>query len=157
MAATKADLISDIDAFVDLSAERYGAKLGGTKGNISLVSFDGQYKVQLAVQETLAFDEGLQAAKALIDECVHEWTQGSRNEIKTLINDAFQVDKEGNISAGRVLGLRRYNFDDEKWQRAMTALAESVRVQNSTRYLRVYRRVGQTNKYEAIVLDMAGV
>jgi hypothetical protein len=157
MASTKADLISDIDAFVDLSAERYGAKLGGTKGNISLVSFDGQYKVQLAVQETLAFDEGLQAAKALIDECVHEWTQGSRNEIKTLINDAFQVDKEGNISAGRVLGLRRYNFDDEKWQRAMTALAESVRVQNSTRYLRVYRRVGQTNKYEAIVLDMAGV
>ena len=88
---------------------------------------------------------------------MHEWTQGSRNEIKTLINDAFQVDKEGNISAGRVLGLRRYNFDDEKWQRAMTALAESVRVQNSTRYLRVYRRVGQTNKYEAIVLDMAGV
>lgn len=157
MASTKADLISDIDAFVDLSAERYGAKLGGTKGNISLVSFDGQYKVQLAVQETLAFDEGLQAAKALIDECVHEWTQGSRNEIKTLINDAFQVDKEGNISAGRVLGLRRYNFDDEKWQRAMTALAESVRVQNSTRYLRVYQRVGQTNKYEAIVLDMAGV
>lgn len=157
MATIKTGLIGDIDAFVDLSAERYGAKLGGTKGNISLVSFDGQYKVQLAVQETLAFDEGLQAAKALIDECVHEWTQGSRSEIKTLINDAFQVDKEGNISAGRVLGLRRYNFDDEKWQRAMTALAESVRVQNSTRYLRVYQRIGQTNKYEAIVLDMAGV
>ena len=157
MATIKTGLIGDIDAFVDLSAERYGAKLGGTKGNISLVSFDGQYKVQLAVQETLAFDEGLQAAKALIDECVHEWTQGSRSEIKTLINDAFQVDKEGNISAGRVLGLRRYNFDDEKWQRAMTALAESVRVQNSTRYLRVYQRIGQTNRYEAIVLDMAGV
>ena len=157
MAAVKTALMADVDAFADLSAERYGAKLGGTKGNITLVSFDGQYKVQLAVQETLAFDEGLQAAKALIDECVHEWTQGSRSEIKTLINDAFQVDKEGNISAGRVLGLRRYNFDDEKWQRAMAALAESVRVQNSTRYLRVYQRVGQTNKYEAIVLNMAGV
>lgn len=157
MAEVKNALIADIDAFVDLSAERFGAKLGGTKGNISLVSFDGQYKVQLAVQETLAFDEGLQAAKSLIDECVHEWTQGARVEIRALINDAFQVDKEGNISTGRILGLRRLDIKDEKWQRAMTALSESIRVQSSTRYLRVYQRIGQTNKYEAIVLDMAGV
>lgn len=157
LAAFKEALFNDIDAFVDLSAERYGAKLGGEKGNVSLVSFDGRYKVLMAIQDSLAFDEGLQAAKVLIDECVHEWTQDARVEIKALINDAFQVDKEGNISTGRILGLRRLDIKDKKWQRAMTALSESVRVQNSTRYLRVYERVGLTNKYEPIALDIAGV
>ncbi len=157
LAAFKEALFNDIDAFVDLSAERYGAKLGGEKGNVSLVSFDGRYKVLMAIQDSLAFDEGLQAAKALIDECVHEWTQDARVEIKALINDAFQVDKQGHISTGRILGLRRLDIKDEKWQRAMTALSESVRVQNSTRYLRVYERVGLTNKYEPIALDIAGV
>lgn len=157
LAAFKNALFNDIDAFVDLSVERYGAKLGGEKGNVSLVSFDGRYKVLMAIQDSLAFDEGLQAAKALIDECVHEWTQDARVEIKALINDAFQVDKQGNISTGRILGLRRLDIKDEKWQRAMTALSESVRVQNSTRYLRVYERVGLTNKYEPIALDIAGV
>ncbi len=157
LAAFKNALFNDIDAFVDLSVERYGAKLGGEKGNVSLVSFDGRYKVLMAIQDSLAFDEGLQAAKALIDECVHEWTQDARVEIKALINDAFQVDKQGHISTGRILGLRRLDIKDEKWQRAMTALSESVRVQNSTRYLRVYERVGLTNKYEPIALDIAGV
>lgn len=157
LAAFKEALFSDIDAFVDLSAERYGAKLGGEKGNVSLVSFDGRFKVLMAIQDSLAFDEGLQAAKVLIDECVHEWTQDARVEIKALVNDAFQVDKEGNISTGRILGLRRLDIKDEKWLRAMTALSESVRVQSSTRYLRVYERVGLTNKYEPISLDIAGV
>ena len=38
----KLELMGDIAAFVELSAERYGAKLGGDKGNITLQSFDGR-------------------------------------------------------------------------------------------------------------------
>lgn len=147
----------DIGAFVDLSAERYDARVGGAKGNVSLVSFDGRYKVQRAIQDSLTFDEGLQAAKELIDECVHEWSEGARPEIQALINDAFQVDKAGNISTGRILGLRRLDIKDEKWLRAMDALNDSVRVQCSKSYIRVYERVGSTDQYRAIPLDIAGV
>jgi hypothetical protein len=107
--------------------------------------------------DTLTFDEGLQAAKALIDECVHEWTEGARSEIRALINDAFNVDKEGKISTGRILSLRRLDIQDEKWQRAMSALSDSVRVQCSRSYIRVYERVGDTDQYQAIPLDIAGV
>ncbi|MGS9926503.1 DUF3164 family protein, partial [Pseudomonas aeruginosa] len=35
----------DIEAFITLSAEQYQAKVGGKKGNVSLVSLDGRYKV----------------------------------------------------------------------------------------------------------------
>lgn len=157
LAGFKAGVFADIEAFVELSAERYSARLGGAKGNVSLVSFDGRYKVQRAIADTLTFDEGLQAAKALIDECVVEWTEGARSEIRALVGDAFNVDKEGNISTGRILSLRRLDIQDEKWQRAMDALNDSVRVQCSKSYIRVYERVGDSEQYRAIPLDIAGV
>lgn len=157
LAEFKASVFADIGAFIDLSAERYKAQLGGAKGNVSLVSFDGRFMVKRAIQDKLTFDEGLQAAKALIDECVHEWTEGARSEIRALINDAFNVDKEGNISTGRILSLRRLAIEDEKWQRAMSALGDSVRVQCSKSYIRVYERIGDTDQYRPIPLDIAGV
>ncbi|MTD32542.1 DUF3164 family protein [Paludibacterium denitrificans] len=157
LATFKATAFADIQAFIELSGERYGAKVGGAKGNVSLTTFDGRYQIKRAVSDTLTFDEGLQAAKALIDECVHEWTEGARSEIRALINDAFNVDKEGKISTGRILGLRRLEIQDEKWQRAMTALSDSVRVQCSKSYIRVYERVGEADQYQPIPLDIAGV
>jgi hypothetical protein len=157
LASFKSSVFADIGAFVELSVERYDTRLGGAKGNVTLVSFDGRFKVLRAIADTLTFDEGLQAAKALIDECVQEWTAGARSEIRALINDAFNVDKEGKISTGRILSLRRLDIQDEKWQRAMSALSDSVRVQCSRSYIRVYERVGDTDQYQAIPLDIAGV
>ena len=148
--------MDDIAAFVQLSADRYDVKVGGKKGNISLHSFDGRYCVKLAMQDTLVFDEGLVAAKALIDECINEWTEGSRTELKTLINAAFQVDKEGNISTARVLGLRRLQIGDEKWLRAMDALSDSLQVHISKPFVRVYRR-DDAGEYQLMNLDIAKV
>ena len=156
IAAFKQSAMDDIAAFAQLSAEKYGAKLGGAKGNIRLMSFDGAYRIALAMQDTLTFDERLAAAKALIDECINEWTAGSRPELKALINDAFQVDKEGNISTTRVLGLRRLSIDDEKWHRAMDALSDSVQVQTSKPFVRVYRRE-DNGEYSLMSLDIAKV
>lgn len=156
IAEFKQSAMDDIAAFAQLSAEKYGAKLGGAKGNIRLMSFDGAYRIALAMQDTLSFDERLAAAKALIDECINEWTAGSRPELKALINDAFQVDKEGNISTTRVLGLRRLSIDDEKWHRAMDALSDSVQVQTSKPFVRVYRRE-DNGEYSLMSLDIAKV
>ena len=156
MKAFRADAMGDMAAFVQLSAEQYGAKLGGNKGNLSLTSYDGRFKILRAVAETLVFDERLQAAKALIDECITEWTEGSRDEIRALINDAFQVDKEGRINTGRVLSLRRLKIDDERWHRAMKAVSDSLQVAGSKAYIRVYER-REDGKYEAIPLDMAAL
>ncbi|REM31517.1 DUF3164 family protein, partial [Mycobacterium tuberculosis] len=72
------------------------------------------------------FDERLQAAKALIDECIQSWSKSSNVNLKVLVNDAFQVDQQGKISTGRVLGLRRHDIDDEKWQLAMKAIGDSM-------------------------------
>lgn len=157
LAQFKASVFGDIEAFIDLSAEQYGAKLGGKKGNVSLVSFDGRYKIQRAVQESIAFDERLQAARALIDECLRDWTEGARPEVVTLVNDAFRTDTKGEIRTARVLALRRLEITDERWQRAMQAIGDACMVVGSKSYIRVYERVGDTAEYRPISLDIAGV
>jgi hypothetical protein len=156
ISAAKSSFFADIAAFVSMSAEEYDVKIGGEKGNVSLVSYDGRYKVIRAIQETLVFDERLQAAKALIDACLQRWSQGAKPEIKVLINDAFQVDKSGNINTGRVLGLRRLPIQDEEWQNAMTAIGDALQVAGSKSYVRIYERIGESGKYRPIPLDMAG-
>lgn len=157
LADFKAVAFGDIEAFVDLSAEQYGAKLGGKKGNVTLLSFDGRYKVIRAVQEGIAFDERLQAARALIDDCLSEWTEGARPEVVALINDAFRTDTKGEIRTARVLALRRLEITDERWQRAMQAIGEACQVVGSKSYIRVYERIGDTDQYKPISLDIAGV
>lgn len=155
IATTRAKFFGDIAAFVATSAEGYNVKLGGNKGNVTLVSYDGRYKVVRAIQETLRFDERLQVAKALIDSCLNRWSEGARPELKVLINDAFQVDKAGNINTGRVLALRRLEIDDEEWRTAMRAIDDALSVVGSKSYVRVYERVGESDRYMPISLDMS--
>lgn len=158
MAKFKATAFGDIAAFVDMSAEQYDTKLGGKKGNVTLFSFDGRYKVQFAVSESIQFDERLQAAKALIDECIKDWSQGSSPEIQVLVQDAFKTDQEGNLNHGRILGLRRLEIEDTRWKNAMKAIGESVQVIGSKQYVRFYqRRSDDTDQYDAIPLDMAAL
>ncbi|MCE1186189.1 MAG: DUF3164 family protein [Rhodocyclales bacterium] len=153
----KAKVFGDINAFVDLSAEQYDVRLGGKKGNLTLFSFDGAFKIQVAIAEYMVFDERLQAAKHLIDECIIDWSQGSRDEIKVLVQSAFQTDKEGKINTGRVLALRRLDIRDEKWQKAMQAISESLQVVGSKEYVRFYERIGSSDQYQPISLDMAAL
>lgn len=155
LAQFKVEALAEVAAFIELSLEEYGVRVGGKKGNLKLYSFDGLYKIERQMQEQIVFDERLQAAKALIDECIHTWTDGSRDEIKLLINDAFQVNKEGMISTGRVLGLKRYNIQDARWQEAMQAIADSVQVIGSKTYVRLYERASVDGQWVPINLDMA--
>ena len=156
LAEFKAGAFADIAAFIELSAEQYGAKVGGKKGNITMYSFDGQYKVTRAINEHITFDERLQAAKGLIDECLHDWTQDANPNIQVIINKAFEVDKEGNINTGRVLSLRRLEINDDRWAKAMLAIGESIQTIGSKAYVRLYERVGDSDEYASIPLDIAG-
>ena len=156
LTALKYEIMADVEAFVGLSAERYDVKLGGVKGNVTLVSFDGQYQIKRQIGENLVFDEGLQAAKALIDECIKEWSKDSPSELKAIVDDTFQTDKEGKLNISRILGLRRLDIEHERWQLAMKAIGDSVQVSNVKPYVRVYKRDAH-GAYNAITLDMAAL
>jgi hypothetical protein len=147
---------ADIGSFVELSAEQYNTHIGGEKGNVQLVSYDGRYKIVRAIDELIVFDERLQAAKSLIDTCLKEWTEGARAEVVTLIQDAFRVDQTGNIRTGSVLALRRLKITDPRWREAMDAIGDAVQIVGSKSYIRVYER-DANGKFQPISLDLAGV
>jgi hypothetical protein len=154
MEDTKADCLNDIEAFMNLSAEQYGVKLGGEKGNVSLTSFDGSARVVLAISESLDLTEGVHAAKQLIDEYLTDLTKDSSSDLRTLVTNAFRV-KQGKMDVKRILELRSYNISDERWKKAMDIISESVRVTSSKRCFRVHSK--KDDSFQLINLDFATI
>lgn len=157
LAKFKLNTMTEVASFIALSLDQYGVKTGGNKGNVTLTTFDGRYRLVRQMSENIVFGEQLMAAKELIDQCVHEWAQGANDNIRALVNHAFQTDKEGKINTGRVLSLRRLNINDPKWQQAMQAIADSMQTASTKPYVRFYKRDETTLEYKPIVLDAAAV
>lgn len=153
-------LVDDFERCIEHSDRRYHVKLGGRKGNITLVTSDGQYKVERQMQTKLVFNESLQSAKALIDQCIEDWGEHSDPRLLALIRHAFRVDRKGKIRTDLVLGLRRLSLtdpawhNDPKWQEAMRAIADSIVPVNTKTYFRFYER-DVSGAWRAITLDLA--
>ena len=146
-----------VQDFLAESAKDSGArKFGGTKGNVTLTSFDGRFKVMVAVNDTVQFNEKLQVAKQLIDKCIASWSEGANENLRAIVDDAFNVGKSGLVSTSRVLGLRRLNIKDTTWKKAMDAITESMQVASSKTYMRFYERQ-EDGSYRQIPLDVANL
>ena len=146
-----------VQDFLAESAKDSGAKkYGGAKGNVTLTSFDGKFKVMVAVNDTIQFNEKLQVAKQLIDKCIASWSEGANENLRAIVDDAFNVGKSGLVSTSRVLGLRRLNIKDATWKKAMDAITESMQVASSKTYMRFYERQSD-GSYKQIPLDVANL
>lgn len=153
----KAKTFDDINALMDLLAEQYQVMRGGKKGNLTLTSYDGLRKVTVQNADYIQFGPELQIAKSLIDECLIDWSNGINDNLKMIIDRAFQVNKEGKLNTGEILSLRRLNITDEKWVRAMEAIGNSMRVTYTRAYVRFYERQNVDAQWHSISLDIASI
>ncbi len=151
----KGHCFTDVGSLQALIAQEYGAELGGRKGNITLTSFDGTMKVSVQVADLIEFGPELQAAKALVDACLVEWSEGSNDELRAVVTRAFQVDKEGRINRAELFMLMRVDIADRRWVAAMEAVRDSIRVIGSKTYIRFYRRERADAEWQAISVDLA--
>ncbi|EAV40435.1 hypothetical protein SIAM614_21435 [Stappia aggregata IAM 12614] len=148
---TFADLLS----LTALLAQEYDSQKGGKKGNTTFQTVDGCRKVQVQVSDFIDFGPEIQIAKSLIDECLNEWAADSRPEIRSIVTRAFNTDKEGQINKSEIFMLMRLEIEDERWQRAMTALKDAMRITGSKSYVRFYRRDQPDADWQAITIDLA--
>lgn len=155
IARFKGHTFDDVSSFLILLGEQYGASRGGTKGNITLTSYDGTQKVQVAVADQMTFGAELQIAKELIDGCIAEWAADANVNIRALVEHAFKVDKEGQVSRDAIFALRRVAIEDERWKQAMAAIADSIRVEGTKTYVRFYRRATPADRWQPVNLDLA--
>ncbi|WP_444452012.1 DUF3164 family protein [Rhodobacter capsulatus] len=141
MVALKAECFAEVQAARELLFEKYGAKIGGAKGNFSLTSFDGKLSIEVKVTDRISFGAELQAAKALIDEFIELNAADANDNIRALVEHAFQVNKAGRLDTGRILSLRKLQMKDRdgnpdaKWAAAMQAISDAVQVHGSATYL----------------------
>lgn len=146
----KLDVVRLVDDYLEALAAQYSDEW---KGNAELLTFDGRLKIEVKVSEGMEFDERLQLAKQKIDDCLLRWSGGARDEIKALIGRAFQIDTKGRINMRSILTLRQFKFDDPVWQQAMDIIADSLRVKLTRRYINIYERNDQSDRYELVRLN----
>lgn len=151
----KEHTFDDISAFEALLAQEYGASVGGEKGNKTLMSHDGLFKVTVQVADQIVFGPELQTAKVLVDECLNEWAEGARDEIRAIVTRAFNTDKSGQINRSDIFMLLRLEIEDERWKRAMKAIRDAMRVVGSKTYVRCHRRDHFDAPWQAVTIDLA--
>ena len=147
----------DLAAMDDLMAERYGLKRrGGAKGNRTYMSFDATVRVLVQVQDRIEFGPELKIAQELVDQCIAEWSDGARDEIRLLAQQAFETDQQGRVAREKVFALRRLEIDDERWRQAQAAITDAIRVIGSASYVRFHVRATPEDRWTAITIDTNG-
>lgn len=153
----KGHVYDDLSGLDALLAQEYQVKRGGRKGNRTYTSNDGLGKVQVQMADLIEFGPELQAAKSLIDECLVEWTDEGRAEVRAIVLRAFKVEKEGQINKAELFGLLRLDITDARWLRAMQAIHDAIRIVGSKQYFRFYERPDVMARWRAITIDLAQV
>ena len=158
MARYREHTLGDIMELRERVIGRYNGKLGGGKGNITLTSFDGCRRVILSQAEHVEVGPEIEAAQALVDECLDEWAERSHLKLRALVTQAFRpASSDGRLSVSRLLGLRRVEIDDDRWRRAQLAIADALRPRTRSEYVRLYRRATPDKPWEQIPLHLATV
>lgn len=151
----KEHTFEDIGNFEALLVQEYGSTVGGAKGNKTLSTHDGLYKISVQVADNIVFGPELQIAKALVDECLNEWAAGARDEIRAIVTRAFNTDKAGQINRSEIFMLLRLEIEDARWQRAMRAIRDAMRIEGSKTYVRCHRRDTVDGPWQAVTIDLA--
>jgi hypothetical protein len=153
--AFKEALLGELDAFNEILDEKFKVTRRGEKGNQTFTSYDGLMRVQLATSDTITFGAGLQQAKALIDECLIEWSAKAPPQLIAIVTRAFDVGVEGKVNAKELFALKRYNFDDPRWLNAMAAIDDAVRITGSKRFTRFAFRDKPDGQWVNIAINIA--
>lgn len=155
IARFKRHTLNDVADLLAVLFQEYETKLGGEKGNVTLTTVNGLMQVRMQVQERLTFGPELQAAKALVDEYLTELTVDSGPELRGIVHHAFRTDQAGLVNRAELFRLLRYEIEDARWQQAMRAIKDSIRIEGSKEHVRFYLRPTPQSKWEAVTIDVA--
>ena len=154
----KAKAFDKVDQLRQTLAAQYNVDLAGKRGGMTLTSLGDRRRVQVSVGDTMTFGPELEAAKALIDQCLIDWTNGGNQNLAVVVNAAFHVGENKRVRMDRVMSLRQLKIEnDDRWDRAMLAIGDAVRTERSKMYIRFYERPSAEAELELIVLDFARV
>ncbi len=150
----KLSAFESIEKFMADAEKLYGMKIRTEKGNKVLTDFSNTVKIEIKVNNIIDFDDRLQMAKTIIDDLLKKWTEGSRDEVKIMIERAFQVDKKGKLNKDRILDLRTIKIKNQEWMKAMGLIDECIRIVGKRSYI-LFSEKNDKGVWGSVPLDIA--
>lgn len=171
------DLVADAKALSELIAEQkrlmfakaeafeiavmaaYNAnKKRKTPGRFTACSLDERFKVELSVSDFRRVNADIMAAQALMSEVLDDLTEGSNDDVRLLLTDAFVPDaRTGRINTDRLQKVRRLRLSHPRWPDVCEAIANSIKVSSSRSYLRFYERESDDHDWVPVVLQFSAL
>lgn len=157
IAEFKTSTFGDIHAILGTINEQYSVKRGGEKGNVQLLSYDGKYKLLIAVNDVIELGPEVQACIEKLKECTSEWSEGAKPELKAVVEELLATNGKGTYSISKLLQIRRLKVPgNADWALAMQALDAALRPINTKQYLRLCE-LQPNGSYTALPLDIAAL
>ncbi|KAB8123978.1 DUF3164 family protein [Komagataeibacter medellinensis] len=158
MRTSKEQFFADVDAFIDLTLERYNARLGGRRGGIVITNFGETMKIEVSTADYLRVNEAITAAQALMNEVLDDVGEGANDDVRTLLANAFVRDeKTGRLNIQRLQETRRVKLSHPKWPDVQAAIADSLEWAGSRRYIRFHVRKDTNARWEQINLNFSSL
>lgn len=155
LARFKGHLMTNLGSFDALMAQEYGVTIGGKKGNRTYTSFDGLWKIEVRIQDRIAYSSELQQAKALFDECLNEQAAGAPPLLRSIVTNAFDTDKEGQINRTNIHVLLNTEDEDPRWKRGQEAIRDAMYVIGAKEYVRFSMRDSCRDAFRSLTIDLA--
>lgn len=128
---------------------------GKGKGNYTITSYDKTIKIEINIGMRIEFDSKLQLAQTKINEYLEKITEGTGDEIRVIVNNAFSTTR-GNLDTKKIMSLFRYQIKHQLWLDAMDILRQSITTNVSKRYVNIFRKDTE-GKYQAILLQFSSL
>ncbi len=151
------DSLADLEAVRATAAE--GDRAGGAKGNYAISSFDGLIRVEIRQSYLIRLDERVIRARELMFDYAKklvgkiEGTDGAA--LLEIIKNAFEANKAGALSYGKVLALMRLNINAREWLEAKELLAASIKPEKGKCYLNCSVRPDTQHDFRNVRLDLS--
>lgn len=157
MLKVKQEIFNEVETYMNYIQKKSGAEEVDTKGNITLSDYSSLKKVKIQINEMLEFDERLNVAKQLIDECLTEWASDAAEELKAIVAEAFNVDKKGKVNKFMLFRLKKIRVKHPKWTKAMQLIDESTDVVGTRQYLMFQTRESIRDDFRTINLNFSSI
>ena len=156
MKKAKAQNFADVNDYLDKLAKSSGVNKG-IKGNIMLSSYDNLFRVELSRNQIESFDEQLNIAKGIIDECIKDWSKGSNANLIPAISVAFQLDKNERFNTDAIWALTKLEIKDARWNKAMGLIKNSRQKVGSKDYMSVAKRKNHKGLFKSINMNFSSM
>jgi len=143
------------DLFAQLMLDNKVVVRENAKGGYSITSFDKAIKIEVRISETIHFDDRITLAQELIKEYLKEVTETAHPDLAILINNAFKSNKNG-LDVKSIISLFKLTITHPKWVQAMELLKLSMQVNNTKRYMRIFKK-DSNGEYQQVKLDFSNV